>query len=121
MTKCDRFECQSQEQAGLDEELVNRCSQLIHLGAFDEAIRSAFVLLEERLRKAVNVDGMTGTNLANHAFSKDSPLVKHLSRNPSEGEGLRELYSGHSNCFAIQQRTVWSGTMRRMGNPSLHW
>ena len=88
-----------EEQAGLDEELVNRCSQLIHLGAFDEAIRSAFVLLEERLREAVNVDGMTGTNLANHAFSKDSLLVKHLSHNPSEGEGLRELYAGAFKLF----------------------
>jgi uncharacterized protein (TIGR02391 family) len=88
-----------EEQAGLDEELANRCSQLIHLGAFDEAIRSAFVLLEERLWKAVNGDGMTGTNLANHAFSKNSPLVKHLSHNLSEGEGLRELYAGAFKLF----------------------
>ena len=42
-----------ENQAGFDEELMRRCGHLIHLGAFDEAVRSAFVLLEERLRKSV--------------------------------------------------------------------
>jgi hypothetical protein len=55
-------------QAGLDEELLQRCGHLIHLGAFDEAIRSAFVLLEERLRDSLNKEGITGTRLALDAF-----------------------------------------------------
>jgi uncharacterized protein (TIGR02391 family) len=87
-------------QAGLDEELLRRCGHLIHLEAFDEAVRSAFVLLEERLRDAVKVEGMTGTQLANHAFSPaNGPLAKHLGRNQSEREGLRELYSGAFRLF----------------------
>ena len=43
---------------------------------------------------------MTGTNLANAAFNtKDGPLAKHLGKNLSEREGLRELYSGAFKVF----------------------
>src|SRR2546423_6481035 len=81
--------------SGLDSELLRRGGHLIHIGAFDEAVRNAFVLLEERLRKAVNKDGMTGTSLANYAFnSTDGPLAKQLGHSASEREALRELYSG---------------------------
>lgn len=87
-------------QAGLDEELIRRCGHLLHMGAFDEAVRGAFVLLEERLRDAVNKEGMTGTQLANYAFNPtDGPLAKHLGRTRSEREGLRELYSGAFKLF----------------------
>lgn len=86
--------------ARLDEELMRRCGPLIHMNKFDEAVRSAFVLLEERLREAVNEEGMTGTQLANHAFNaKDGPLAKHLGSTQSEREGLRELYSGAFKLF----------------------
>ena len=40
-----------EERSGLDEELLKRCGDLIRMGKFDEAVRNAFVLLEERLRK----------------------------------------------------------------------
>ena len=86
-------------QAGLDEELMQRCGHLIRLGAFDEAVRSAFVLLEERLRKAAGQDGMTGTRLANYAFKEDGPLAKRLSHKVGEQQGLRELYSGAFRLF----------------------
>jgi uncharacterized protein (TIGR02391 family) len=87
-------------QAGLDEELARRCGHLIHMEAFDEAVRSAFVLLEERLREAVNGEGMTGTQLANYAFNPvKGPLAKHLGRDQAEREGLRELYSGAFKLF----------------------
>jgi uncharacterized protein (TIGR02391 family) len=87
-------------QAGLDEGLMQRCGHLIHMGAFDEAVRSAFVLLEERLREAVNEEGMTGVQLANHAFNPTKgSLAKHLGRNQAEREGLRELYSGAFRLF----------------------
>lgn len=87
-------------QAGWAEELVRRCGPLIHLGRFDEAVRSAFVLLEERLRKAVGEGGMTGTQLANYAFNPEKgPLAKHLAHTPAEREGLRELYSGAFKLF----------------------
>jgi uncharacterized protein (TIGR02391 family) len=89
-----------EEQAGLDEELMRRCGHLVHMGAFDEAVRSAFILLEERLRKAVGEDRMTGTQLANHAFNAtNGPLAKHLGRSQAEREGLRELYSGAFKLF----------------------
>lgn len=87
-------------QTGLNEELLHRCGTLIHMGKFDEAVRSAFVLLEERLRKAANVEGMTGTNLANFAFNAENgPLAKHLGRTKQEREGLRELYAGAFKLF----------------------
>lgn len=87
-------------QAELDEELMRRCSPLIRMDKFDEAVRSAFVLLEERLRKAVGEEGMTGTQLANYAFNPTKgPLAKHLGRTISEREGLRELYSGAFKLF----------------------
>lgn len=70
------------------------------LSKFDEAVRSAFVLLEERLRKAVNQDGMTGTQLANYAFNAQNGLLAlQLGRTHSEREGLRELYSGAFKLF----------------------
>ena len=87
-------------QAGLDGELVRRCAPLIHLGKFDEAVRSAFVLLEERLRKAVNKESMTGTQLANYAFDlTEGPLAKLLGHNNAERKGLRELYAGAFRLF----------------------
>ena len=87
-------------QGGFDEELMRRCQHLIHMGAFDEAVRSAFVLLEERLRNSVNETHMTGTQLANFAFSPNNgPLAKQLAYSQSEKEGLRELYSGAFKLF----------------------
>lgn len=87
-------------QAGLDEELMRRCGDLVHIGKFDEAVRSAFVLLEERLREAIKKEGTTGTNLANYAFNPaDGPLAKLLGQTQSEREGLRELYSGAFKLF----------------------
>lgn len=87
-------------QGGLNAGLLQRCGTLIHLGKFDEAVRSAFILLEERLRAAVGQEGMTGTTLANYAFNvENGPLAKHLATNKSEREGLRELFSGSFKLF----------------------
>jgi len=89
-----------ESQAGLDEELLRRCGPLIRMDRFDEAVRSAFVLLEERLRKAVKEAGMTGAQLANHAFNPQrGPLARHAGRSPAEQEGLRELFSGAFKLF----------------------
>ena len=85
--------------AGIDEELKQRCGPLMRINAFDEAVRNAFVLLEERLRDTVIKEGLTGVQLANHAFAPDSPLAKHLGHTPSEREGLRELFSGAFKLF----------------------
>jgi uncharacterized protein (TIGR02391 family) len=87
-------------QAGLDEELVRRCGPLIHMAKFDEAVRSAFVLLEERLRSMIDGEGMTGTRLANTAFNPvNGPLAQQLGHTGAEREGLRELYSGAFKLF----------------------
>ena len=89
-----------ESQSGMDEELLRRTRHLLHLGAFDEAVRSAFVFLEERLRAATGKEGMTGTNLADFAFNAaNGPLSKHLGRSLSERQGLRELYSGAFKLF----------------------
>lgn len=87
-------------QAGMNEELLRRCGGLIHMGSFDEAVRSAFVLLEERLRKAAHKEGLTGTRLANYAFDVNKgPLAIHLAKTTSEREGLRDLYVGAFKLF----------------------
>lgn len=99
-TELNRLREALESQANLDEQLLRRCADLLHLGAYDEAVRSAFVLLEERLRDMLGEEAMTGSNLANAAFNtKDGPLAKHLGKNMSEREGLRELYSGAFKVF----------------------
>jgi uncharacterized protein (TIGR02391 family) len=88
--------------AGWDQELLQRTSSLVHVGAFDEAVRNALVLLEDRLRKAANKEGanMTGTQLADFAFSPDKgPLAKHYGHNHSEREGLHALYTAAFKLF----------------------
>lgn len=86
-------------QPGVDEELHRRCQHLVHTGAYDEAVRSAFILLEERLRTAVSGEGQTGVTLANQAFASNGRLAKLLGNTQSEREGLRELYSGAFKLF----------------------
>jgi uncharacterized protein (TIGR02391 family) len=89
-----------ESQTTIDDELLSKCGNLLHLGAYDEAVRSAFVLLEERLREMMGKESMTGADLASAAFnSKDGPLSKLLGKNLSEREGLRELYSGAFKVF----------------------
>ncbi len=80
-------------QAWLDKELNHRCGPLLQLRLFDEAATSAFVLLEERLRKAVNGDGMTRTQLVSHAFDpRHGLLAKHRGHNEAVRERLHQLY-----------------------------
>lgn len=88
------------DEAGIDEELARRCSHLIHLGAFDEAVRSAFVLLEDRLRQTLGEEGMSGVQLVNKAFSpKGGALSSVLGSNEAEREGMREIFSGAFKLF----------------------
>ena len=87
-------------QAWLDKELIQRCDPLLQLGLFDEAARSAFVLLEERLRKAVNGDGMTRTQLVSHAFDPRHGLfAKHLTHSQAKRESLHQLYLDAFNLY----------------------
>lgn len=90
------------ERSGLDPELLNRCGEFLRIGKYDEAVRNAFILLEERLRVASHKEkeNMTGTQLANYAFSAaNGPLAKLLGNSENEKEGLREIYSGAFKLF----------------------
>jgi uncharacterized protein (TIGR02391 family) len=89
-----------EDQAGLNEELLRRCGDLIHIGNHDEAVRSACVFLEERLRKAANEEKLMGVQLAKYAFDPDTgSIAKHLASNKSEREGLYSLYIGVFKLF----------------------
>lgn len=81
-------------QAGYDTELIKACSHLIHIQAFDEAVRNAFVLLEDRMRKILDKQGATGFQMAQYAFSTNGPFTKLLSHNQLEYEGTRDLFFG---------------------------
>ncbi len=86
-------------QAGLDEELAQRCNDLLRIGKYDEAVRSAFVLVEERLRAALKIEGGTGMYLIDQAFAKDSPLARRLGYNDTERQGLHDLFAGAFRLF----------------------
>lgn len=81
-------------QAGYDAELIKTCSHLIYIKAFDEAVRNAFVLLEDRLRKVLNKRGATGFQMAQYAFSSTGPFTKLLSHDQLEYEGTKDLFFG---------------------------
>lgn len=79
----------------LRDELLRRCADLIHIGNHDEAVRSACMFLEERLRKAAHKEELMGVRLVNHAFDPGTgPLAAHLASRKSEREGLYYLYTG---------------------------
>ncbi len=87
-------------RAGLNQELLHRCGDLIHIGNHDEAVRSACVFLEERLRKAAHNDRLMGVRLAKYAFDPDTgTLAKHLASRKSEQEGIYHLYTGAFQLF----------------------
>ena len=58
-TELNRLREALESQVSMDDELFRRCATLLHLGAYDEAVRSAFVLLEDRLRTMLGEEGMT--------------------------------------------------------------
>jgi uncharacterized protein (TIGR02391 family) len=78
-------------QSGMDADIVERCSRLIHINAFDEAVQQAFVVLEERLRRVLRMQGGTGMQMVNAAFSTNGLFTKLLSDNPNEKEGFQGL------------------------------
>ncbi len=81
--------------SGLDDELVEGCGPLIRSGQNDDAVARAFVVLEERLRKALKVRGGTGVNLSQKAFAADTgQLVAGLGLPQGETEGIRDLFVG---------------------------
>jgi uncharacterized protein (TIGR02391 family) len=87
-------------RAGLNKELLDRCGDLIHIGNYDAAVRSACVFLEERLRKAAHNDKLMGVRLASYAFDPETgTLAKHLASRKSEREGIHHLFTGAFQLF----------------------
>jgi uncharacterized protein (TIGR02391 family) len=79
-------------RSGLDGELLARCGGMLHLGNYDQAVHSAFVLLEERLRRIVGKPGMAGVAMINSLFSKNGRLTRHMALNEKDQEKYRNLF-----------------------------
>lgn len=86
-------------QSGLDPELVERCSNLIHIQAFDEAVRNAFVLLEERMRQILKRENATGFQMAQYAFSPNGPFTKLLAHSPEFLDNVFEIVAAINKEF----------------------
>jgi hypothetical protein len=83
-----------------DEEIKQRCLPLLAAGGtdpvlWDSAVRTAAVILEERLKDVSGITGpkSDGRNLVNAIFGKEGTLA-HKFTNESELQGYRELYAG---------------------------
>ncbi len=80
-----------------DPELQARClpADKTDSKLWDSAVRTAGVILEERLRKLGGITDahLTGPNIVNPLFGKDGTLAKKF-RVDSEREGYRNLYAG---------------------------
>ena len=88
----------------LDAKLKTRC--LPNLGAgpsdpklLDSAVRTAGVILEERLRSIGGITGESvGRDLVNKVFGKNGTLAKEFD-SESEREGYRDLFAGIVGAF----------------------
>jgi uncharacterized protein (TIGR02391 family) len=81
-------------QSGMDQELVERCSPLVHIAAFDEAVSKAFVIVEERMRRLLKKENLTGMQMVQFGFSPEGPLTKLLADRQQEREGFQALLTG---------------------------
>lgn len=91
--------------SNLDDELKTRCLPILGAGSadpklWDSAVRTAGVILEERLR---DVGGITdteriGRQLVNDIFG-DKGVLSSKFANDSERQGYRDLYSGITGTF----------------------
>lgn len=89
----------------LDDELKRRCLPILGAGSadpmmWDSAVRTAGVILEERLRDVGRINDMNrvGRQLVNDVFGDSGALAGRFSV-PSEKLGYRELYSGVVGAF----------------------
>jgi hypothetical protein len=62
------------------------------MGNYDQAVHSAFVLLEERMRLIVGRKGMAGVAMVGNLFAKDGRLTRHMALNEKEQEKYRNLF-----------------------------
>jgi Protein of unknown function (Hypoth_ymh) len=89
----------------LDAELKQRCLPILGAGAadpklWDSAVRTAGVILEERLRDAGSVtdSNAVGRDLVNKVFGKTGSLAAKFARE-AERDGYRDLYAGVVGAF----------------------
>jgi hypothetical protein len=88
-----------------DEELKTRCLPLLATGGanselWDSVVRTAGVILEERLRDfgSISDPNQTGQALVNSLFTKTGALASRFSVD-SERQGYRDLYAGIVGAF----------------------
>ena len=86
--------------SNLDNELKTRCLPIIGAGSsdptlWDSAVRTAGVILEERLRQkgTIGDPNIMGQGLVNKIFSKTGTLASRFTVD-SERQGYRDLYAG---------------------------
>ncbi len=91
--------------SNLDNELKTRCLTILSAGSsdpkqWDSAVRTAGVILEERLRKKslINDSNMTGQSLVNKIFNNNGILASKFNID-SERQGYRDLYAGIIGAF----------------------
>ena len=89
----------------LDAELKQRCLPILGAGAadpklWDSAVRTAGVILEERLRSVGNITDpqAIGRDLVNKVFGKSGTLATKFPLD-AEREGHRDLYAGVVGAF----------------------
>ena len=91
--------------SGFDDELKNRCLPILGAGAsdpalWDSAVRTAGVILEERLRDigAISDPNITGSTLVNNVFGDRGTLASKFAVT-SEQKGYCDLYAGIVRAF----------------------
>jgi hypothetical protein len=88
----------------LDGELKSRCLPILGAGSadpklWDSAVRTAGVILEERLRAVGQIkDASVGRDLVNKIFAKGGTLSSEFSQD-GEREGYRDLFAGVVGTF----------------------
>jgi len=90
---------------GFDEGLKKRCLPILAAGGsdpalWDSAVRTAGVILEERLRDVGSISdhSLTGQGLVNALFNKNGTLVSKFTVD-AERQGYRDLYAGIVGTF----------------------
>lgn len=89
----------------LDEELKRRCLPILGAGSadpvmWDSAVRTAGVILEERLRDVGSIDNpeRIGRDLVNDVFGNGGTLASSFSHD-GERQGYRDMYAGVVGAF----------------------
>lgn len=88
-----------------DEDLKKRCLPILSAGSsdpvlWDSAVRTAGVILEERLRDVGSIadPNRTGSTLVNDVFNQNGTLASKFTI-ASERQGYRDLYAGMVGAF----------------------